>query len=71
MDHDTTSIIQVSSDIIIFHIIHPKLTFIALDYMTLSFIKILHSITQNYKYLVDMGDLKYVNLPKKIREAKY
>jgi len=49
------------------HNIHPKFKFIALDYMALPFTEIVHRITQNEKCLVEIGDLKYGNLPKETK----
>lgn len=54
-----------------FHIIHPKLKFIVLDYMTLPFTKIMHTITQKENCLVDMGDLKYGNPNKETKGGRY
>jgi len=56
---------------IFFHNIHPKLIFIALDYMTLPFIEIFHRLTQKEKYLVDIGDLKYGNSREETKGSKY
>jgi len=53
------------------HNIHHKLKFIALDYMTLSFTKIMHRLTKKEKCLVDMGDLKYGNPSKETKGSKY
>lgn len=55
------------------HKIHPKLKFIALDYMKLPlpFTTCVHRITQKQKHLVDMGDLKYGNPPKEEKEGRY
>lgn len=50
-----------------FHNIHPKLKFIALDYMILPFTKIVHRLSQKEKFLVYMGNLKYGN---PIKETK-
>lgn len=46
---------------IFIHNIHPKLNFIALDYMTLPFTEIMHRLVQKEKCLVDIGKLKYGN----------
>jgi len=49
------------------HNIHPILKFIALDYMILPFIDIVHRLAQKEKCLVDMGDLKYRNPSKETK----
>lgn len=53
------------------HNIHPKLKFIALDYMTLPFLEIVHSITHKEKCLIDIDDLKYGNPPKEKKRGRY
>jgi len=53
------------------HNIHPKLKFIALDYMTLPFTRIMHRFTQKKKFLVDMGDLKYENPNKETKGGRH
>lgn len=56
---------------IFFHNIHPKFKFIALDYIILPLINIMHMITQKERSLVDIGDLKYANPPKDTKEVTY
>lgn len=56
---------------IFIHNIHPKLKFIALYYMILTFIEIMHMVIQKEKFLIGMGDLKYGNTPKDTKEWRY
>lgn len=55
------SFLELYANSMFVHNMYPKLKFIALDYMTLQFIEIMHRLVQKEKYLVDMGELKYHN----------